>query len=439
MLAALGHFCEFHGPALVMVTQELQSECPSRILAAARAQEQVSPLDCDGCRSLSGFQSFLISKENDESCPNSRTWVSSQAPLAPKLVSMVRHAVLRAISCEVIPAKEGPVLFSSASSSVLSHAFSLRDSRARGSRRQYAILLLSKERHPLVQHWAVLQARVQDIITSLQKKAEGKYEMDCKSLAELKENCDYVRETNTTTKSSSSFSRRRASFKPARGLREVTQDEQVFEGMHQDLVTVLALAERCLKEQVLSGQPLLSSVRGSGTTPLAVVRDIMGQVPEMGCRLLLYRLLSGQSIQVHSDQRHLARATSHGLCVLLPHNLAASPTCFANLVLTGTELEQTGPGLQVANGPSYTFFSGKLACTRISVSSIVNNFCRILSKVNVPVEIQEMQVRTEVERVLLLARTFAKVEADAAKKSFLARSGLETADLEILNFFQMFS
>ena len=484
MLAALGHFCEFHGPALVMVTQgdahindpllvaigdnsspELQSECPSRILAAARAQEQVnffsyayfyvvqvSPLDCDGCRSLSGFQSFLISKENDESCPNSRTWVSSQAPLAPKLVSMVRHAVLRAISCEVIPAKEGPVLFSSASSSVLSHAFSLRDSRARGSRRQYAILLLSKERHPLVQHWAVLQARVQDIITSLQKKAEGKYEMDCKSLAELKEKCDYVREP--PTKSTKSFSRRRASFKPARGLREVTQDEQVFEGMHQDLVTVLALAERCLKEQVLSGQPLLSSVRGSGTTPLAVVRDIMGQVPEMGCRLLLYRLLSGQSIQVqdqqyqtsphlflqvHSDQRHLARATSHGLCVLLPHNLAASPTCFANLVLTGTELEQTGPGLQVANGPSYTFFSGKLACTRISVSSIVNNFCRILSKVNVPVEIQEMQVRTEVERVLLLARTFAKVEADAAKKSFLARSGLETADLEILNFFQMFS
>ena len=140
-----------------------------------------------------------------------------------------------------------------------------------------------------------------------------------------------------------------------------------------------------------------------------------------------------------SDQRHLARATSHGLCVLLPHNLAASPTCFANLVLTGSELEQTEPGLQVANGPTYTFFGGRLACTRISASSIVNKFCRILSKVNVPVEIQEMQVRTEVERVLLLARTFAKIQADAAKKTFLARSGLETADLEILNFFQMFS
>jgi len=434
MLAALGHFCEFHGPALVMVTQELQSESHSRLLAAARAQEQVSPVDCDGCQSLSGLQNFLISKEKDER----RTWVSSQAPLAPELAPMVRHAVLRAISCEVIPAKEGPVLFSSAVSSVLSHAFSLRDSRARGSRRQYAILLLSKERHPLVQHWAVLQERVQDIITSLKKKAEGKYEMDCKSLAELKEKCDYVREVNTTM-SSSSFSRRRASFKPTRGLREVTQNEQVFEGIHQDLVAVLALAERCLKEQVLSGQPLLSSVRGSGRTPLDVVRDIMGQVAEMSCRLLLYRLLSGQTIQVNSEQRHLARATSHGLCVLLPHNLAASPTCFANLLLTGTELEQTGPGLQVANGPTYTFFSGRLPSTRISASSIVNKFCRILSKVNVPVEIQEMQVRTEVEKVLLLARTFAKVQAGDAKKTFLARSGLETADLEILNFFQMFS
>ena len=31
----------------------------------------------------------------------------------------------------------------------------------------------------------------------------------------------------------------------------MTQDEQVFEGMHQDFVTVLALAERCLKEQVI--------------------------------------------------------------------------------------------------------------------------------------------------------------------------------------------
>jgi len=187
MLVALGHFCEFHGPALVMVTQgasphikELQSECPSRLLAAARAQEQVSPLDCDGCQSLSGHQNFLISKEKDENSSSSRTWVSSQAPLAPELASLVRHAVLRAISCEVIPAKEGPVLFSSTSSSVLSHAFSLRDSRARGCRRQYAILLLSKERHPLVQHWAVLQERVQDIIISMQKKAEGKYEMDCK-------------------------------------------------------------------------------------------------------------------------------------------------------------------------------------------------------------------------------------------------------------------
>ena len=266
---------------------------------------QISPLDCDGCRSLLGPQHFLISKEQDEISTTGRTWASSQAPLAPELATMVRHAVLRAISCEVIPSKEGPVLFSSASSSVLSHTFSLRDSRARGCRRQYAILLLSKERHPLVQHWAVLQERVQDIISSLQKKAELKYETDCKLLVELNKKCDYVREPTNSNQSSSSFSRRRASSKPARGLREVTQDEQVFEGMHRDLVTVLALAERCLKEQVLSGQPLLSSVRGSGSTPLAVVRDIMGQVSETACRVLLYRLLSGQTIQVFYDGRNL--------------------------------------------------------------------------------------------------------------------------------------
>jgi len=165
----------------------------------------------------------------------------------------------------------------------------------------------------------------------------------------------------------------------------------------------------------------------------------MGQVSETACRVLLYRLLSGQTIQVRSDERQLARATSHGLCVLLPHNLTTSPTCFANLVLTGSDLEQDGPGLQVAEGPTFTYFSSKPSCSPRISSSIVNKFCRVLSKVNVPVEVQEMQVRTEVERVLLLARTFAKVHLDAAKNTFLARNCLETADLEILNFFQMFS
>ena len=273
---------------------------------------------------------------------------------------MVRHAVLRAISCEVIPAKEGPLLFSSATSSVLSHAFSLRDSRARGCRRQYAILLLSKERHPLVQHWAVLQERVQDIITSLQKKAEGKYEMDCKSLAELKEKCDYVREATTTTSNKSSFSRRRASSKPARGLREVTQDEQVFEGMHQDLVTVLALAERCLKEQVLSGQPLLSSVRGSGTTPLAVVRDIMGQVPEMGCRLLLYRLLSGQSIQV-LDQEYPDQPSPLPCRCRAINGSWLEPPATASVFSYRTTLLPLPPALQTSSSPGLSWSRPGLA------------------------------------------------------------------------------
>jgi hypothetical protein len=126
----------------------------------------------------------------------------------------VRHAVLRAISCEVLPAREGAVLFSSpASSAVLSHAFSLRDQRARGARRQYALLLLARDRRLLASHSAALTAQLAAIVTGLQAKADARYELDCQAVLEQRK-CSPPREASARTQ-------RRASLRPTRGLAEV--------------------------------------------------------------------------------------------------------------------------------------------------------------------------------------------------------------------------
>ena len=143
-----------------------------------------------------------------------------------------------------------------------------------------------------------------------------------------------------------------------------------------------------------------------------------------------------------SSERPLARAACEGLCLLLPHNLPSSPTCFANLVLARPGLEEdleeaALPALRVAPGPSYTFDPPALPSASSS-SRIVTKFCDIFSAASLPVHIEELCLRGEVERVLLQARLFLQL-ALRDRKTFLARQGMTPADQEILSFFGMFS
>jgi hypothetical protein len=172
------------------------------------------------------------------------------------------------------------------------------------------------------------------------------------------------------------------------------------------------------------------------------------QVDPAEWRALLYRVLSGRTVQVRSSERALARTACEGLCILLPHNLATSPACFANLVLAGPDLEdEPGPKLGVAPGPAYTFRCDHLAfttapcegCGLAAASGLVTRFCRAVAAGQVPPDIQEMWLRTEVERALLQARIFIQLTESADQKAFLARSGLQPADQAILAFFGMFS
>jgi len=332
------------------------------------------------------------------------------------------------------------VLFSSSSSSsVLSYSFSLRDFLARGYRRQFSLLLISKERQPLVVQWPKLQDRLGSIVKNLQAKADIQYSTDCHAYNDG-ECSTYLRQDKHTYK-------RRGDSKPVRNLKELTQDPEVFESLHQDLVTLLGWAEQSLKEAVVTGQRLRSSVR-SQESSLVVVRTVRDCLEAREWHTVLYLLLAGKSLQIRSSQRHLSRTTSECLCLLLPNNLPSSTTLFANLLLADPELELPGPRISIEPGPdlspSYSFLCGHSSiascslCSLAQSSCIVRKFESLFSNTVLPPEIQEMRIRTEVERCLLQSRIFLHL-TEKDRKTFLTRSRLSSADYDILVFFHMFS
>merc|ERR1711892_1432926 len=164
---------------------------------------------CDGCWSLGGQDNFIVSNDHG----GKQTFVSSQTVINTDLVKIIRHAVIRSISCESSANKEGPIIFSDPTvSSVLAKNFFLKDSRARGFQRYYSIIVVTREREHLVSNWHNINKAVGEVIEPLKIKAKDKYTQEAQTEMDLKEKSEIMQE-NT-------FKHRRRSAKAARNLKE---------------------------------------------------------------------------------------------------------------------------------------------------------------------------------------------------------------------------
>ena len=71
-------------------------------------------------------------------------YISSQQPHHDELYSIVRQACIRSLSSEVCPGREGPIFFGDSDTRyVLSYTFHLKDTKSRGGRRLYSIIVVS--------------------------------------------------------------------------------------------------------------------------------------------------------------------------------------------------------------------------------------------------------------------------------------------------------
>jgi len=450
---ALCHFCELHGPTTIMVTQtvrapkktseheDLESNFSDLELLFGENQSEKSGLPgCPGCWSLGGEdgRKYLLSRE--EGVPgvggSRRCLVSSQEVLGHQLQPLLRHAVIRAISCENCPSKEGTFLFSDPSvSTALAHNFFLRDSRARGFQRYYSIVVLARDQEHLVRNWTRLSSEVcESVINSLKLKTREKFESETKSLLDLKDRCEVQKESTS--------SQRRGSSRPARNLRELSADPEIFAFLHGAFSHLICLVENGLRETVLSGQPMRSSVTFPlGSLPLLL--SLLSQLGSASFKVLLLLLLSGERLQVISSSRPLAKRVAEGLCILLPNNLRVNVPCFANVLVANQDIEEeNSPKLRVEENTSHELqfqFEYENSIHTSINSTFVNSFMKIFSNQQLPETIREMTLRSYCEKVLLQARVFKEIKGEGERKKFLQENGFTATDTKILTFFIIFS
>ena len=468
-IVALSHFCEVHGPSVIMVTQtdrdcreaEWEGQGQASLqqmfggnLGRKMTQPSRQP-GCERCWSLgsnsSSSQHFLVSTERTGSARH--TYLSSQAALQAEVDTLLRNAVIRAISCEVPFKREAPLLFSDPTvSTVAAHNFLLRDSKARGFQRYYSIVVLSKERQHLISNLKSINSPVTQIIDKMKKMSQETYNLEtCQS-----KDC-----------SEPSIFRRRASVSSLRNLSEIVGDQTIYEKIHVKFVEILQILEKCLKEKVFSGQLMKSSV----IFPKASLDSVLNIKNEVGLgkfKILLHHVLSGKALQIRSRDREISRHVGDSLCMFLPNNLASNQVYFANLILTTNELAEDIPcqteltvtrspksapttdiddfhqsysvTSELCKCPELSLFSSCKYCKHINESTIITKLCKKLKNCAniVPATVQEMTIRSFGESILLQARVFSKL-GNQQKTLFLRQNNLTATDAEIFIFFNMFS
>ena len=139
---AMCTFCEMHGPCVIFTTQTYRTfdeNCAKRLRfygpkdvmrqgdsRLEPKQENLQINDCDGCESLGNVK--YLSNEHE-----SRTsFLSARQALTEEVATLLKHACVRSLSCEVHLGKEGVCYFGDEHRGhVLSHAFILKDAQVR--------------------------------------------------------------------------------------------------------------------------------------------------------------------------------------------------------------------------------------------------------------------------------------------------------------------
>ncbi|KAK6061870.1 hypothetical protein COOONC_00460 [Cooperia oncophora] len=121
---ALCHFCENHGPRVMMITQPMRSvpSASSSSMSLSNAACQISSVAesehdgplyygdctpeiledpeerCNACTSFGNInQPCLLSNDHE----NKTSYISTQIPLKERVYERVRNACLRSLSCEI--------------------------------------------------------------------------------------------------------------------------------------------------------------------------------------------------------------------------------------------------------------------------------------------------------------------------------------------------
>lgn len=306
-VAALCHFCETHGPRIVMVTQ------PVRDLTLLDQNSQIDEYgeygsysaeclidewrktvfeDDPRCAACSSFQGDLGFSTSDT--VSHFNYISSQVPVNERVYHLMKNACLRSISCEVSGTVEFPkhneksflegrsisldirnnspkqrnedssdaesngiVLFGDDYNGyTLAHTFRLRDAKARGFYRCFSLVIVSMDKFLLTSNYDYFVSAMSSIISKLQEQAFNVYRKECNSGSiDLASPALLLKNSTLPNYFLKSSKVTNLELDTSRPLSDIVGDTDVFLKLHRQLTILLRTHSRLHLESVLEGVP----------------------------------------------------------------------------------------------------------------------------------------------------------------------------------------
>ncbi|KAF8541918.1 vesicle coat protein, partial [Trichophaea hybrida] len=166
------------------------------------------------------------------------TYLSSRSPAQALRYSNVRQACIRALSCELVPAQTGPILFGDGHTGyTIAVVFKLSDSKSRGGLRTYALLCMSMNQKALVQSWSVVALVFQNLVHEIQHAVAEKAAKDAQASPSVG-----VFMSSVGSRGPEGFLRRRAPGDGAsqKSLADLVGKDRFFVDLHSAFVRLLA-------------------------------------------------------------------------------------------------------------------------------------------------------------------------------------------------------
>nr|XP_023028673.1 folliculin [Leptinotarsa decemlineata] len=258
---ALGHFCDKHGPCVLLCTEKSKDIPKEQILSQS--------LVCSACESLPPDTVFTCQDEH-------YCYITSRASLNTNVAHTLKDVVLRSLSIEVVEEKgkkSGTIYFGDDTRGhIISHVFNIRDSLARGFRRKFCIVVLGNHQIPLLNHYNFIEDNLRHISEELQQKAD---------------NSTSAEETTAYRRDFEQF--QNASKVQLRPLPQLVNEHNVFAHLHMWFVFLLrAKIYRNVPHSVPQCPVECSSVN--------MLRELGKEMPENVFQTILYCTLTGITV-----------------------------------------------------------------------------------------------------------------------------------------------
>ena len=356
---ALCHFCDNHGPRIITCTQTGMPPNEVAVSPLSPSKLQDSPLDyaispksstskqstptsslhsslgssvdvtCEACRAEGPDDKlgFISSQSN-------QLFVSRHLPSCKETLVSLRKACSRSYNLEQTGQKEGAVVFGDPSSDyVLSYKFYLKDAHARGFKRLYSIIVLTRTPTYLYQFSACISRQLEVLISTLKEKTDQLFERES-----LQEDTHALLHMRNRFADPVALSRARsATISQPRSLPTITGDANIFQFIHSSFSSMLKthlppnlrsantssrlqyLVEKHQLQHILlskipSSSPALKLSHDSFSNLRHLSRTIGGHIFDQ----VLYHLYTGHQIVIRGRSQPMVSSALHHLSYLLP-------------------------------------------------------------------------------------------------------------------------